>query len=55
MRATLTPADGLPDIAPFAAQDSHLLRVLTEANALLIRPVADPARQAGEAISYLPL
>ena len=55
MRATLTPADDLPQIAPFASQDSHLLRVLTDANALLIRPVADLARRAGDVLTYLPL
>jgi molybdopterin molybdotransferase len=52
MRATVTSG---PDIAPFTSQDSHLLRVLTDANALLIRPVADPERRAGDLVQYLPL
>ncbi|HGG05175.1 MAG TPA: molybdopterin molybdenumtransferase MoeA [Aliiroseovarius sp.] len=51
MRARLTP-DG---IRPFARQDSALLSVLAQANALLIRPVNDPARSAGESVAYLPL
>ena len=55
MRATLTGGDDLPDIAPFAAQDSALLRVLSEASALLIRPLGDIARQKGEIVTYLPL
>jgi molybdopterin molybdotransferase len=36
-------------------QDSSLLTVLAEANALLIRPVADPPRAAGEAVEFLRL
>ena len=55
MRATLTGGDDLPDIVPVAAQDSALLRVLSDANALLIRPVGDMARQKGEIVTYLPL
>lgn len=42
-------------ITPFDRQDSALLTVLAQANALLIRPVDDPARQAGETVTYLPL
>jgi molybdopterin molybdotransferase len=52
MRARLTPG-GL--ITPFDRQDSALLTVLTEANALLIRPIADPARNAGDEVPYLPI
>jgi molybdopterin molybdotransferase len=55
MRATLTPTDGIPTIAPFTSQDSALLRILSDANALLIRPVNDPARTAGEVVTFLPL
>lgn len=40
-------------ITPFDSQDSALLRVLSEANALLVRPVGDPARSAGEAVPYI--
>ncbi len=55
MRARLSPGDGLPRITPFASQDSALLRILTEADALLIRPLGDGARGAGEMVDYLPI
>lgn len=42
-------------VSAFDNQDSSLLSVLAEANALLVRPPHDPARDAGEAVSYLPL
>ena len=38
---------------PFARQDSSLLSVLVEANALLVRPPGDPARACGEEIAFL--
>ncbi|WP_395539543.1 gephyrin-like molybdotransferase Glp [Neotabrizicola sp. sgz301269] len=43
------------DITPFDKQDSALLTILTEANALLIRPISAPPAQAGESVPYLPL
>ena len=52
MRATLEP-EGL--IRPFDSQDSSLLGILTRADALLIRPVGDGPRQAGETVRYLGL
>ena len=51
MRARLD-GDG---IAPFDRQDSSLLTILTEADALLIRPMGDGPRKAGETVPYLPL
>ena len=54
MRARLRWGDGLPVITPFDRQDSALLTILTEANALLIRPVSDGARLAGDVVDYLP-
>lgn len=51
MRATLD-ADGL---RAFDQQDSSLLSILARADALLVRPPHDPARAAGERVSYLPL
>ncbi|WP_300434348.1 gephyrin-like molybdotransferase Glp [uncultured Mameliella sp.] len=36
-------------------QDSSLLSVLGKANALLVRPVGDAARQIGDTVDYLPL
>ncbi len=51
MRATL--ANGTITAHPH--QDSALLSVLSAANALLVRPVDDPARKAGEIMDYIPL
>lgn len=55
MRARLTLPDGLPVITPFDRQDSALLSILSEANALLIRPLDDIAREKGDPVSYLPI
>ncbi|RYH10155.1 gephyrin-like molybdotransferase Glp [Tropicimonas sp. IMCC6043] len=51
MRARLE--DGV--VTPFDSQDSALLTILARANALLVRPVADGPRQAGESVEILPL
>ena len=45
----------LPGIRALPRQDSALLTVLSEADALLIRPVGDIARQPGTEVDYLPL
>ncbi|MFY0311055.1 gephyrin-like molybdotransferase Glp [Leisingera sp. D0M16] len=42
-------------VRAFANQDSSLLTVLAGANALLIRPPGDGARDAGETVQYLPI
>ncbi len=42
-------------IAGFDNQDSALLTVLAQANALLIRPPHDPARDIGDTVEYIPL
>ncbi|MFN4099831.1 MAG: hypothetical protein ACK4GT_08640 [Pararhodobacter sp.] len=42
-------------VTPFAQQDSSLLRVLSEGNALLERPLGDRPRKAGEVVPVLPL
>jgi molybdopterin molybdotransferase len=55
MRARLSPGASLPVITPFDRQDSALLRVLSDADALLIRPAGDTARPAGSPVGYLPL
>ncbi|WP_380052671.1 gephyrin-like molybdotransferase Glp [Falsihalocynthiibacter sp. SS001] len=49
MRAVVTP-DG---ITPLSRQDSALLTVLSEANALLIRPPHAPELARGSAVNYL--
>ncbi|WP_417524755.1 gephyrin-like molybdotransferase Glp [Marinovum sp.] len=51
MRARLTHEG----IAPFDAQDSSLLNVLSQANALLVRPPHDGPREAGEMVEYIAL
>jgi len=55
MRARLGQGDKLPSITPFLRQDSALLGVLAEADALLIRPLGDIARAPGTVVTYLPL
>jgi molybdopterin molybdotransferase len=55
MRARLTASDGLPVITPFDRQDSALLGVLAEADALLIRPMGDGPQTAGATVAYLTL
>ncbi len=51
MRARLTEAG----IKPFERQDSALLTVLADADALLVRPARDGARSAGETVEYVPI
>ena len=51
MRATVN--EGV--ITPFDRQDSALISILTEANALLIRPLGDAAQCAGTRAFYLKL
>ncbi|MBV1902050.1 MAG: molybdopterin molybdotransferase MoeA [Marinosulfonomonas sp.] len=41
------------EIAPAKRQDSALLSVLADVNALLIRPVDDPAREIGESVEFV--
>lgn len=55
MRARLDHSEGLPDITPFDRQDSALLSVLGQADALLIRPAGDGPCLAGNKVSYLPI
>lgn len=43
------------EITIFDSQDSALLSVLSQANALAIRPASDSAREAGERLDYLPI
>ncbi|AHD00786.1 gephyrin-like molybdotransferase Glp [Leisingera methylohalidivorans] len=42
-------------LSAFDNQDSSLLSILADANALLIRPPKDGARSAGDTVQYLPL
>jgi molybdopterin molybdotransferase len=51
MRARLSEAG----IAAEDRQDSSLLSILAHADALLVRPPHDPAREMGEMVEYVPL
>ncbi|RJL01952.1 gephyrin-like molybdotransferase Glp [Paracoccus siganidrum] len=55
LRARLQPGPDLPLIDPFEDQDSARLSLLARADALLVRPAGDPARDAGQIVDYLPL
>lgn len=55
LRATLADGPDLPLIQPFPSQDSARLSLMAQADALLVRPAGDPARSAGDVVSYLSL
>jgi molybdopterin molybdotransferase len=53
MRAQVEPAPGGWRCTPFERQDSALLSVLSAANALMVRPPHEPARQAGDPVVFI--
>jgi len=53
MRAECVWRDGARVVTPFDSQDSSRLALLSRANALMVRPVSDPARKAGETVSVI--
>jgi len=53
MRARLSP-DGTT-VTPFAQQGSALITILSEADALVIRPPGDGPRERGAQVPYLPI
>lgn len=54
MRARAEPApDGGWRCTPFPSQDSSLLSILSEANALLVRAPEDPARAADDPVEFI--
>lgn len=55
MRARLSQGATLPRITPFDRQDSALLTILTEADALLVHVKDGPALPAGTEVDYLPI
>jgi molybdopterin molybdotransferase len=55
MRAEVFPTGDMPEIVPFDRQDSSLLSILSRANGLLVRPIGDPARKAGDLVDYVPV
>lgn len=54
-RATVVLQNGAAEISAFARQDSALLSVLAQANALIIQAPYAPASLVGERVAYLPL
>lgn len=55
LRAQLDWSGDMPVITPFADQDSARLSLMSQADALLVRPAHDPEREAGETMEYIPL
>jgi len=55
LRAEVFPTGDMPEIVPFDRQDSSLLSILSRANGLIVRPIGDPARTAGELVEYVPI
>ncbi len=56
VRATLTRgADGALTVKPHKLQDSSMLSVLADSDALLVRPAHDPARKAGDIVQVIDL
>ena len=55
MRSEVIPGEDLPVITPYSSQDSSLLTVLSGASALLVRPVEDDRKRAGDLVEFVPL
>jgi molybdopterin molybdotransferase len=55
MRAVTTVDNGTLTVRPFDRQDSSLLSVLSDANALMVRQPNDPAQNAGTSVQIIPL
>jgi molybdopterin molybdotransferase len=53
IRARIGVADGGRVATPFARQDSSMLAMMAEADALIVRPIRAPAAATGECVSVL--
>lgn len=53
MRATIDESGADPVATAFERQDSSLLSVLAQANALVVRPPGDPAQRKGESVEFI--
>ncbi|SDL35484.1 gephyrin-like molybdotransferase Glp [Paracoccus chinensis] len=55
LRARLGEDERGTVVEPFEDQDSARLKLMAEADALLVRPAGDPAREIGSRVCYIPL
>ena len=55
VRARVTAGENGPVVTPFERQDSALLSILGQSNALMVRPPEDPALKAGVKVSFIRL
>ena len=55
LRAKLDHSGVTPVITPFSDQDSARLSLMSQADALLIRPAHDPAKDQGDVMEYIAL
>lgn len=55
MRATYAEGATGREVSAFDRQDSSLLAVLADANCLLLRPIKDAARHAGDTVTIYPI
>ena len=53
MRARIDESGADPVATAFERQDSSLLSVLAQANALVVRPPGDPAQRKGESVEFI--
>jgi len=56
LRARLAPGtDGMPVVTAFSRQDSAMLKLLAESDALVLRPAHAPAAKAGDSVDIIRL
>ena len=55
IRAIIIEKEGRQTVKPAPRQDSSMMSVLTGATALIVRPPFDPARNAGDMVSVMPI
>ncbi len=53
LRAKVEPDETGWKVTPFDRQDSSLLSILTQSNALMVRPPNDPAMKAGDTVEFI--
>jgi molybdopterin molybdotransferase len=55
IRARLHPGPAGMCVVPASRQDSSMMSVLANADALIVRPPFDPARKSGDSVSVIPI